>query len=107
MTGACLMVKKSLYDEVGGLDEGFAISLNDVDFCLRLRKAGYLIVWTPYSLWHHYESLSRGYEDTPEKKARFEEELSRFLSYWQETVSAPDPYYNPNFSLENAPFSLW
>ena len=107
VTGACMMVRRDVYEKTGGLNEEFKVALNDVDFCLRLRKAGYLIVWTPYSLWHHYESLSRGYEDTPEKKARFEEELSRFLSYWQETVSAPDPYYNPNFSLENAPFSLW
>ena len=107
VTAACLMVRKDIFDEVGGLDEGFAVALNDVDFCLRVRQKGYLNIYTPYSLWHHYESRSRGYEDTPEKKARFEKEVAKFRERWAKELSVPDPFYNPNFRLDMAPFSLY
>ena len=89
------------------MDERFAVALNDVDLCMKIRRAGYLIVYTPFSCWYHYESLSRGYEDTPEKKARFEREVALFRRDWADVVDAPDPFYNPNFSLEQAPFKLW
>ena len=68
VTGACLLVKKSLYEQVGGLDESFEISLNDVDFCLKLRKAGYLNVFTPFAELYHFESISRGLDDQEKKQ---------------------------------------
>ncbi len=107
VTAACLMVSREKYDEIGGLDESFAVALNDVDFCLRLREKGYLVVFTPFSLWHHYESKSRGYEDTPEKKARFEKEIKHFRERWGTVVDAGDPYYNPNFAKDREPFTLF
>lgn len=106
VTAACLMVRREVYEQVGGLDESFAVALNDVDFCLRVRKAGYLNVLQPFSLWYHYESKSRGYEDTPEKAKRFEKEVARFRERWGETIDAGDPYYNPNFSVQKEPFML-
>ena len=107
VTAACLMVRADVYASLGGLNEDYAVALNDVDFCLRARKAGYLNVYTPWSLWHHYESLSRGYEDTPQKKERFDREVSRFRQDWGDVLDAGDPYYNPNFEMDKAPFSLY
>ena len=100
------MVKKALYEEAGGLDEGFAVSLNDVDFCLKLREMGYLNVFTPFAELYHYESKSRGMEDTPEKQFRFEKETKHFEEKWGEQMSKGDPYYNPNLSLKEADCSL-
>ncbi len=107
VTGACLMVRREVYEAVGGLDPSFAVALNDVDFCLRVKEAGLLNVWTPFSLWYHDESVTRGYEDTPEKKERFQSEVAAFRSRWHDTLHVGDPYYNPNFSLERGPFTLW
>ncbi len=107
VTAACLMVKREVFDQAGGLDESFRVALNDVDFCLRVKELGYLNVWTPFSLWYHHESASRGYEDTPEKQDRLKDEVMRFRSRYLELLDAKDPYYNPNFSLERAPFTLW
>lgn len=106
VTAACLMVRRQVYEEAGGLTEAFAVALNDVDFCLKVREKGHVNVFTPFSLWHHYESKSRGYEDTPEKKERFQKEIDRFRSRWGALVDAGDPYYNPNFSVNQAPFTL-
>ena len=106
VTGACLMVKKSLYDAAGGLDTGFAVSLNDVDFCLKLRKLGYLNVWTPFAELYHYESISRGLDDRGEKAERYNKESEMFRSKWKEELETGDPYYNPNFSLDRSDFSL-
>ena len=106
VTAACLMVRKEVYMSVGGLGEEYAVALNDVDFCLKVRAAGYVNVMTPFALWHHYESKSRGYEDTPEKKARFESEVALFRSRWGEVVDRGDPYYNPNFAKDKEPFTL-
>ena len=100
------MVKKSLYDAVGGLDTGFAVSLNDVDFCLKLRKLGYLNVWTPFAELYHYESISRGLDDQGEKAERYNQESEVFRSKWKEELEKGDPYYNPNFSLDRSDFSL-
>lgn len=105
VTGACLMVRKDVWNQINGLDESFVVAMNDVDFCLRIRKAGYLIVWTPYAELYHYESKSRGYEDTPEKKARFEGEVNRFRARWADILKAGDPYYNANLTLEREDFS--
>lgn len=106
VTGACLLVKKSLYDEVGGLDEGFAVSLNDVDFCLKLRQKGYLNVWTPFAELYHFESISRGLDDNGEKAQRYNKESERFREIWKEQLEAGDPYYNVNFSLDRSDYSL-
>jgi GT2 family glycosyltransferase len=106
VTGACLMVKKSLYEEVGGLDETFAVSLNDVDFCLKLRAKGYLNVFTPFAELYHYESKSRGLDDSGVNAARYDEESARFRTKWAEVLAAGDPYYNPNFSLDRSDFAL-
>ena len=106
VTGACLMVKKSLYDEVGGLEEGFAISLNDVDFCLKLRKKNLLNVFTPFAELYHYESISRGLDDEGEKAERYNQESAKFREKWREELEKGDPYYNPNFSLDRSDFSL-
>ena len=106
VTGACLLVKKALYEEAGGLDESFAVSLNDVDFCLKLRKLGYLNVFTPFAEAYHYESASRGSDMTGEAAARYNDESARFREKWKEQLEAGDPYFNPNFSLDKSDFSL-
>ena len=106
VTGACLMVSKALFEKVGGLDESFAVSLNDVDFCIRLREMGYLNVFTPFAELYHYESVSRGLDDKGEKAKRYNEESARFREKWKEVLAKGDPYYNPNFSLDRSDFSL-
>ena len=106
VTGACLLVKKALYEEAGGLDESFAVSLNDVDFCLKLRRLGYLNVFTPFAEAYHYESASRGSDMTGEAAARYNAESARFREKWKAELEAGDPYYNPNFSLDKSNFSL-
>ena len=106
VTGACLLVKKSLYDEVGGLSEDFAISLNDVDFCLKLREKGYLNVFTPFAELYHFESVSRGLDDQGEKAERYNKESEHFRTKWKEVLAKGDPYYNPNFSLDRSDFAL-
>ncbi|MDD6811576.1 MAG: glycosyltransferase family 2 protein [Lachnospiraceae bacterium] len=106
VTGACLMVKKEIYDKVGGLDETFAVSLNDVDFCLKLRKAGYLNVFTPFAELYHFESISRGLDDKGEKAKRYNEESERFREKWKKELENGDPYYNINFSLDRSDFAL-
>ena len=104
VTAACMLTKKSVFEEVGGLSEDLAVAFNDVDYCLKLRKAGKLIVYTPFSEWYHYESKSRGYENTPEKLARLEAETDVFMSRWKSVVDGGDPYYNPNFSHKAADY---
>ncbi|MCD7836548.1 MAG: glycosyltransferase family 2 protein [Lachnospiraceae bacterium] len=106
VTGACLLVKKSLYDGVRGLDESFEVSLNDVDFCLRLRNKGLLNVFTPFAELYHYESVSRGSDDNGEKAERYNREAERFRKKWKKELEAGDPYYNVNFSLDRSDFSL-
>ncbi len=109
VTGACLMVKKRIYDELGGLDETFEVSLNDVDFCLRCRQMNYLNVFTPFAELYHYESLSRGsdVEDPHSENAkRYDREAEHFRTKWKEVIEKGDPYYNPNFTLDRSDFSL-
>ncbi len=106
VTGACLLVKKSLWDEVGGLDTDFKISLNDVDFCLKLREKGYLNVFTPFAELYHYESVSRGLDDSGEKAERYNKESEHFRTKWKEVLKKGDPYYNANFSLDRSDFSV-
>ncbi|MBQ6717776.1 MAG: glycosyltransferase family 2 protein [Clostridia bacterium] len=105
-TAACLLIRKSVYEEIGGLDENYAVAFNDIDFCMAIRKAGYLIVFTPYAEFYHYESKSRGDEDTPDKRARFNSEVFRFQDKWGEELKKGDPYYNPNLTLDSENFAL-
>ena len=106
VTAACLVVKKSTYELVGGLDaENLKVAFNDVDFCLKLREAGFRNVWTPYAELRHHESATRGVEDTPEKKQRFQSEVLFMLRRWDKVLMA-DPAYNPNLTLEYEDFSL-
>ncbi|MDR1359338.1 MAG: glycosyltransferase family 2 protein [Coriobacteriales bacterium] len=106
VTGACLMVGKNTFFEVEGFTEEFTIAYNDVDLCLKLRERGYLNVYTPYAELYHFESKSRGYEDTPEKIARLRSEVVRLRTRWGEVFENGDPYYNPNLTLEREDFSL-
>ncbi len=105
VTGACLMVRRTVFDEVGGLDEGLAIAFNDVDFCLKLVAAGYRNVYLPHVKLYHFESKSRGYETTKEQIARFERESETMIERWH-TDSIPDPYYSPNLTLKREDFSF-
>lgn len=100
VTAACLIVKKSLFEEVGGLDEDFKVAFNDVDFCMKIRELNKLVIYTPYAKLYHYESKSRGYEDTPEKQARFKSEIDLFNKKWGEEIKKGDPYFNKNFRLD-------
>lgn len=106
VTAACLMVKHSIYKEVGGLTEEFEVAFNDIDFCMKVLELGKRIVYNPYAELHHYESKSRGYEDTPEKVRRFNSEIARFQKRWGAFLKAGDPCYNPNLSLSRCDFAL-
>ena len=105
VTAACLLVRAEVYDALGGLDEEFTVAFNDVDFCLRIREAGWRIAWTPYAELYHFESKSRGSdEQDPAKKARFDAERARlYARHGRETI-LHDPYYNPNLSLDYEDF---
>jgi GT2 family glycosyltransferase len=107
VTGACLMVKKSLYQQINGLNEvDFKVAYNDVDFCLRIQELGYLNIFTPYAEAYHYESISRGYEETPEKIARFQKEKDALHRRHKEILENGDPYYNPNLTRDKEDFSI-
>ena len=106
VTAACMLTKKELFLQVGGFDEQFVVACNDVDYCLQLRALDKLIVYNAFAEWYHYESKSRGYEDTPEKLARFENEVKKFQKKWPEILEKGDPFYNPNFPVTQAPFTL-
>ena len=106
VTGACLMVRRQVFEEVGGMEEEFVVALNDVDFCMKVRAAGHKILFNPYARLYHYESKSRGYEDTVEKQARFGREIKRFQEKWEQEIKNGDPYYNPNLTLHRADYSM-
>ena len=106
VTAACMLTQKSIFEEVGGFDENLSHAFNDVDYCLNVRQKGYLIVYTPYAELYHHESISRGYEDTKEKRERFMEEIAYIKNKWYSILNMGDPYYNPNLSLEHEDFSL-
>lgn len=106
VTAACLVVKKSIFDEVGGLNQThLTIAFNDVDFCLKVAKAGYRNVWTPYAKLYHHESVSRGTEDSPEKIQRFNQEIAYMIQNWHTNVYH-DPCYNPNLSFDSENFGI-
>ncbi len=106
VTAACMMVKRSLFEELFGFDGVLKVAFNDIDFCLRVRSAGKLVVYNPYAQLYHYESKSRGQEDTPDKIARFNSEANEFLRRWPDILKNGDPYYNPNLSLDSNDFRL-
>ena len=109
VTGACLMVSKKDFLRVGGFDESFKVALNDVDFCLKLRREGLLNVFTPFAELFHYESVSRGsdVEEAEKKKAeRYNKEAEQFKDKWKDVLEMGDPYYNPNFSLDHSNYTL-
>ncbi|WP_244244013.1 glycosyltransferase family 2 protein [Marilutibacter alkalisoli] len=105
VTGACLLVKRERFEQLGGLDETLAVAFNDIDFCLRLREAGYRNVWTPFAELYHHESASRGSEDTEAKKKRFSGEVQFMMNRW-DGMLLRDPAYNPNLSLQDLNFAL-
>jgi GT2 family glycosyltransferase len=105
VTAACMLIRRSIFMDVGGLNEtDLAIAFNDIDFCLRVREAGYRNIWTPFAELYHHESASRGYEDTPEKQARFKREVDFMRKRWGNLLQN-DPAYNPNLTLEREDFS--
>jgi len=106
VTGACMMIKRSIFEKVGGFDELFQIALGDIDLCLKAREKGYLIVYTPYAELYYSESLNRGNEDTPERQAGLEKEIEYFRRKWKDELAKEDPYYNPNLTLDREDFSI-
>ena len=105
VTAACLMCRREVFEEVGGLEEDLAIAFNDVDFCLKIRSRGYRNIYLPHVVLYHYESKSRGYEDTPEKQARFAKEIQYMQKKWQ-LLGYRDPCYNPNLTESREDYSL-
>ena len=106
VTAACMMVKREAFDKVGGLTEELAVAFNDIDFCMKLREAGYLIVYNPYAELYHYESRSRGAEDNEEKIRRYQCEIDYVRRNWSEIMEKGDPMYNPNLTLVKCDYSL-
>lgn len=106
VTAACLMIKKSIFDEVKGLEENLKVAFNDIDLCLKVRDKGYLVVYTPYAKLMHYESKTRGLEDSKEKIKRFESEIDLFKSKWNSVIEKGDPYYNINLRLDSSNFHI-
>ncbi len=106
VTFACAMTRRAVWKQLGGLNErDLSIAFNDIDYCLRAREAGYLVVYTPYASLYHYESKTRGYEDNPEKQARFFREISYMQSRHRTALERGDPYYNPNLRLDTHDFA--
>jgi len=106
VTAACMLVHKSVFDEVGGFTEELSHAFNDVDLCLKIREKGYLIIYTPFSRLYHYESISRGFENSSGKRERFIRELKYMQERWHDELKKGDPYYNPNLSLQREDFRL-
>ena len=106
VTAACMMAKKSVFEEVNGFTEELKVAFNDVDFCLKVREASYLVVYDPYAKMYHYESKSRGAEDTKEKIERFQREIAYMKERWSDILKKGDPMYNPNLTLRKQDYSL-
>ncbi|HEY3790050.1 MAG TPA: glycosyltransferase family 2 protein, partial [Urbifossiella sp.] len=106
VTGACLLMPRTVFESVGGFDEGFVLAFNDVDLCLSVLQAGYRVVWTPDAELYHLESKTRGYEDTSEKQARFKREYDLFHLKWSGFLKSGDPYFSPHFRLDRPDFAL-
>ncbi len=106
VTAACMMTKAKVFAQTGGFTEELAVAFNDIDYCMKARAQGLLVVYAPYALMYHYESKSRGLEDTPEKVARFNREIGIFARRWPDILAKGDPYYNPNLTLRKSNFAL-
>lgn len=106
VTAACIMAKRSVYEEVGYMEEAFAVAFNDIDFCLKIIKSGKKIIYNPFVEFTHYESKSRGAEDTPEKQERFKKEIDLFYERWGEYKKKGDPYYNINLRLDSDQYEI-
>ena len=106
VTAACMMTKKSLFEELHGFDESFKVACNDIDYCLRVRGKKYLVVLNSFAKFYHFESKSRGYENNLEKVNRFNREVEIWQNRWKDILAKGDPYYNMNFKIENEPFEL-
>ena len=106
VTAACMMTKAEVFRQAGGFTEELAVAFNDIDYCMKVRALGKLVVYAPYAVMHHYESKSRGLEDTPEKVARFNREVAVFARRWPDILKNGDPYYNPNLTLRKSNFAL-
>lgn len=106
VTAACMMVKREAFEAAGGFEESLAVAFNDVDFCLKVRRVGYLVVYNPYAELYHYESKTRGLEDSPEKQRRFQSEIEYMRCHWLNILKKGDPYYNRNFSLKDCNYSI-
>jgi glycosyltransferase involved in cell wall biosynthesis len=105
VTAACLLTRRSIWQEVSGMDEQLTVAFNDIDFCLKLGDAGYSVVWTPWAELYHHESVSRGYETTPEKQERFRQEIGHMMSKWTDHLSN-DPHYSPHLTLLSEQFQI-
>jgi len=103
VTAACLLIRKSHYEKVGGLDEKLAVAFNDVDFCLRLHQAGFACIYTPFAEMVHHESASRGDDLTGERHQRFVSEVHFMMDRWQDRLN-DDPFFSPNLSLAHGDF---
>ena len=106
VTAACMMSRRSVFEAAGGFSEDLAVAFNDIDYCMKVRALGKLVVYAPYAKLYHYESKSRGLEDTPEKVARFNREVAKFAKKWPDILRDGDPYYNPNLTLRKSNFAL-
>jgi GT2 family glycosyltransferase len=106
VTGACLMTRRDVFEEVGGFDERFRVAFNDLDLCLKLRRQGYRVLWTPHAELYHHESVTRGNDlATPTRLARYEGEEQLFRWKWHDLLARGDPYYNPNLGLDDGNFT--
>ena len=101
-----MMIKASVFRKVNGLSEDLKVAFNDIDLCLKIRELGYLVVYNPYAKLYHFESKSRGLENTPEKVDRFNREVETFKSRWKKFLDKGDPCYNPNLSLTDKSYAL-
>ena len=106
VTGDCMMTRKSIFQKVGGFDDNFTVAFGDIDFCLKVRAAGSLVVYTPYAELYHRGSLHGGSESTPENQARFGKEIEYFQKKWKDELAKGDPYYNPNLTIDREDFSI-
>jgi GT2 family glycosyltransferase len=105
VTAACLVMRRSIFDQIQGFDQDLEVAFNDVDLCLRVGAAGYQVVYQPYAQLYHHESASRGYENTPEKFVRFEREIEKMKARWGDRLRI-DPFYNGNLTLLSEDFAF-
>ena len=106
VTAACLMVRKDVFIEVNGFDENFKVAFNDIDFCLKVRETGRLVVYNPYIYAYHYESKTRGSDEDSINKERFEKEKNILRKKWKKYIINGDPYYNINLTLKRPDFTI-